>query len=119
MSKYRGHEHSFGDKCCNLLFLEVFEPDWYEQLKGKYTSALSGSRLAKKVTGYTSISQLVEGDGYIEVDWPTTGDVFVHGMNTAIVYGSKALALKDNKFTMLSVDKFNGYKIYRKVRNGD
>jgi len=116
LEKYLGHEHEYGSYCCNLAFLEYFEPTYYEKLVGRYSTAIGGARVAKKEIGYSSVEQILE-DKYLEIpfDFVRFGDVIVKGVSVAICLGDRTFTMLENKFTTVNTEALRGYRCFREV----
>ncbi|PHS21997.1 MAG: hypothetical protein COA84_14035 [Robiginitomaculum sp.] len=117
LSKYRGKTHEYGSCCCSLIFLEVHEPEMYEIIKGRYTTAIGGARVAKKELGYSSISEFIEqSESYTEIPaaFASFGDVFVSGLHTSICLGEKTLGMTNDVYTLIDTKHFMNKTTYRK-----
>jgi len=118
LSGYRGKTHQYGKYCCNLMFLEVYEPEMYEIIKGRYTTAIGGARVARKEFGYSSIEQFIESsDNYEEIppEFASLGDVFVSGSHVSMCLGYKTFGMTNDVYTLIDTKHFLNKTAYRNV----
>ena len=70
----------YGKYDCNLLFMKLYEPDLYSSMYGNYDSVLSGTKLAKEVTGYSSLREFCEEESQydpVNANFAKTGDIIL------------------------------------------
>ena len=62
VKKYNNQPRSCGDIDCNMMILELYEPEAFLALHKKYKTLMGGARKAKKIFGYSSILEFVRND---------------------------------------------------------
>lgn len=115
LKRYRKKQLVYGELDCNLMFLEIFEPELFEIMTDRYTTTMGGARVAKKETGYSSIKSFVENsDKYIQKSFNSikAGDVLINGLHVAICLGHYTFGLLDNEFTLIKTETFADCAVY-------
>jgi len=126
VNKYNNKERICGEIDCNLMILELHEPEYYNKLQHKYSTIKQGIKQAKKITGYRSINELVtKSDRYQEIpfNFCIAGDVGIFvGTNCVILHlGTELFMIKDinNKeiFSIMNIRSIDPdlYKFYRRI----
>lgn len=119
LKRYRKQQLVYGELDCNLMFLEIYEPELFELLSDRYTTTMGGARVAKKETGYSSIKSFIENsDKYVQKSFNSiaAGDVLINGLHVAICLGNYTFGLVDNKFTLTKTETFNECLVFAKER---
>ncbi len=123
--KLKGQKHNQGINDCNMLFMEMHEPELADKMRGKYSTIKEGCKLAKELTGYSSVRTfLKKSDDYIEIDkyCDIAGDVivFTKSHDVYISLGRHWFGyLESESGRHLGVafkNNYCRYKIYRKVK---
>lgn len=125
INKYNNKERICGEIDCNLMILELYEPEYYNKLKGNYSTIKQGIKLAKKTIGYRSIKEIMDKSGkYTEIPYNfcVAGDVGVvmNSNCTFLHLGKELFIIKDikNKEIFKIIDKnsitHDMYKFYRR-----
>ena len=60
IEKYNNKTRICGDVDCNMMVLELHEPESFKLLHKKYTSKRAGAKLAKEIFGYASIATFLK-----------------------------------------------------------
>lgn len=104
LKRYRGSKLEFGVVDCNLIWLELYEPDIYEIMKGRYTTQIGGPRVAKREVGHKTIGEFVAADekySNIPREFMSIGDFCTDGVNVSICVGPKSFVLLDDTFQIV------------------
>ncbi len=121
INKYNNEIHVRGTIDCNLLFLEVHEPELYTAMYGKYKTIVGGVRAAKKHTGFRSIKDVLDHSGryeIIEPNYQNSGDVvaFDDGHDIYISLGRYWFGVDLNDtFSIVPKHTDRPYTIYRRL----
>jgi hypothetical protein len=104
ITKYAGQKHVRGSVDCNLMVLELHDPDVYEVMANEYTDLANGVQRSKSKLGVVSMRQfLKKNPNYIRIspDQQKQGDivVFHKGFNCY-------LSLEDKWFGVNQEDHF-------------
>jgi|TARA_R110000851_G_scaffold75877_1_gene167086 hypothetical protein len=68
VDKYNNQPRSCGDIDCNMMILELYEPEAFLALHKKYKTLIGGARKAKALFGYPSILEFVKNnENYISI----------------------------------------------------
>ncbi|HCH6797430.1 TPA: hypothetical protein NK990_003877 [Vibrio parahaemolyticus] len=115
LKRYRNKKLVYGELDCNLMFLEIFEPELFEIMHGRYTTTMGGARVAKKETGHSSIKSLVEAsDKYTQKSFNavSAGDILINGMHVAICLGHYTFNLEDDTFKLIETKHFSNCLVF-------
>ena len=126
VSKYSGQVRTCGNMDCNMMILELYEQDHYADMVGSYDNISDGVRIAKKKTGYASITKFLERDPkYIEIPYgfSMAGDICVprEGHCVFLHLGDYVLLVEElnsvEYFTIKNINKIDKtlYKYYRRL----
>lgn len=110
-------EHKNGLNDCNLVFFEIFYPEYADKIRGKYSSSREGFRVAKKEIGYTSARDVILNSGdWFEIDlrYARTGDVFIKGQSVAICVGKVGIVFDEYQRYQVVPIQYIEAKLYRK-----
>lgn len=122
--KYNNKKRECGFVDCNMMILEIYEPQYYDLMYGTYTNIKDGIRKAKELTGYRSITEFVkQSDNYIKVtqDAARFGDIgIIKDKSCTFIHLGKTLfgVQKINEREIfMQVDKFHTeeYEYYRRL----
>lgn len=122
--KYNNKERVCGSVDCNLMILEIYEPDEFNKLVDKYDNVKDGIRVAKEYTGYRSIHEyLAKSDKYKEIPTKSArfGDIgIVKEKQCTFLHLGKSLFGVQNiegveVFGLGNVIQSDDYSYYRRV----
>lgn len=125
ISKYNNKEIKLGSIDCNLVFLEIFEKEFYNKIVYKYDDERSGAKIAKKETGYSSIYSLItKNEIYKETNKNliNKGSFFINKkdkLHVSICIGDKVLASLNGRFKLFPVSIFLNDDKYVMYQKGD
>lgn len=118
IKKYRNKPLEYGTCDCNLLFMEIYEPEHFKTLFQRYTTIRGGHRVAKKETGFGTVLEFVEAStDYTEkpFDFAGFGDVLINGNEVAICLGTHVFSYeKDGVFTLRPLQLFHECRVFTK-----
>lgn len=121
IDKYRNEEYVCGVVDCNLLVLELHEPDKLPRLVGRFKTVRGGIRVARKEFGYSSIYEYVV-DNYdrVDVNFERAFDVGVHPDHPDIIIHLGEFIFKvdkDKRFKMVRLSNLDisEYRFFRRV----
>ena len=118
----KGQKHIQGQNDCNMIFMDLHEPQLAKKMRGNYKSIREGCVLAKKLTGYASVRTFLKYNNDYEEIKPfcdVAGDVVVFNKSHDVY-----ISCGKNWFGYLGEEQILGvafkrdyknYKIYRKV----
>ncbi|HAV1497978.1 TPA: hypothetical protein JG855_002068 [Vibrio parahaemolyticus] len=119
LATYRNKERVCGQIDCNLLVLELFEPEMFEQLVGRYTTTRGGARVANKLFGFKSIRDFLttnknyEQRTFNEISF---GDIIVTGIDVMVCVGTYAFGVSTNhRFEMMKLSNKKNQLIFRRT----
>lgn len=118
LRKYLGQSLDYGELDCNLLVLEMYKPEAYEKLRGRYTTVIGGARVANKEFGFISIKDFCAAT-YQEIDksFVLPLDIVVFEGHDVAVWTQDGIfcVQEDKTFGYQKLPNDADYKIYRKV----
>ncbi|MBE5156670.1 hypothetical protein HJ044_04870 [Vibrio parahaemolyticus] len=119
LATYRNKERVCGFVDCNLLMLELFEPEMFEQLYGRYTTTRGGARVANRMFGYKSIRDfLLNNENYEQRSFSEIGfgDIIVVGIDVLICVGTHAFGVStNNRFELMKLSNHKNQIIFRRT----
>lgn len=120
VNKYNNKKLCYGKYDCNMLWLEVFEPEVFELMKDGYRNIKQGSILAHTLTGYYSIKDFVQNNKKYRLEknkcLAVAGDFFIHGRHVSLCLGRKTMALVNGHFKLVQTEIFtndNRQRLYK------
>jgi hypothetical protein len=118
VEKYNNQPRSCGDIDCNMMILELYEPEAFLALHKNYKTLIGGARKAKKLFGYPSILEFVRNsENYISIpsSFARLGDIgtIVDKHCTFLHLGSSFLSitLDQNKNEVFRIVPKTGIKL--------
>ncbi len=120
IGEYNGQNHVRGTVDCNLLFLQIHEPEMYDKLYGKYSTIIGGVRSAKRIIGYRSVRAILDECGrYEQIDplkqLPMDIVVFEGRHDVYMSLGNKFFGVNEkDKFSIIQMHNYTEYLVYRK-----
>ncbi|EHR0226988.1 hypothetical protein KS670_002527 [Vibrio parahaemolyticus] len=109
LRRYRNKKLVYGELDCNLMFLEIFEPELFKIMQGRYTTTRGGARVAKKETGHASVkSFVIVSDKYKQKSFNaiSAGDILINGLHVAICLGHYTFNLDGEVFKLIETRHF-------------
>jgi hypothetical protein len=117
LAVYRNEKFEYGIRDCNLMMLEIHEPNMFEQLVNRYSTARGGARVANKIFGHRSIQSFIVNNNNYQpkrFDEISFGDVILGQSDVAICIGSHAFGVIDGVFKVAPLENFKKCRIYSK-----
>jgi hypothetical protein len=123
IDRYNNQKHVRGSVDCQLLILEIFEPEMHDAFINRYKTLVGAVRVAKKIFGVISLEEyLSTSEKYkiIESNFQQPLDIVVfHDRHDSYIsLGDYWFGVNSNDtFTMQSKSGYdkNDYKIFRRI----
>lgn len=124
ITKYMGQKHVRGSVDCNLMVLELHEPDTYQVMVNEYTDLVNGVQRSKSKLGVVSMRQfLKKHPAYerISPDQQKQGDVVVFhkGFNCYLSLGDKWFGVnQEDRFGFMPICGYepDAYLVFRRSK---
>lgn len=112
VNKYNGKERICGLVDCNMMILEIYEPELFKLLHGKYNTIEEGFLLSKSLTDYKSIKSMLRiKPDYHKVNQYSAsfGTIITTKKEpcTALHLGNTIFAVINNKFGFAGLNMVN------------
>lgn len=111
----------YGNNDCNLMVLEMFEPEIYKKFLGRYKTLIGGARVAKKEFGFGRLDDyLSQSKEYTQIPKPfiTFGDIICSDVGRVVMISTsnnRAFAIDQNDiFRECTISIPDNYKIFRR-----
>lgn len=118
--EYNNKSLDYGTRDCNLMILDIYEPDKADTLRGTYDDVISGLKQSKKLLGYDNLQDILESKDYeiIPTKFAAFGDIGkAPSPNTFVLHlGASIFAInEDDIFTnnptkSLNIDDYIFYR---------
>lgn len=120
VNKYNNKERICGDIDCNMMVLELYEPELYTKLHNRYKTIRGGLTLSKKELGYKSIQDFLEkSDNYIPIlnSFARLGDIGVLDKHHTFIHlGNYVFGVQDTTFKTSNKNIITPeHKFYRRL----
>ncbi len=100
LEKYQGKPLVLGEDDCSLMVAEIFEPDVYNTLHGRYTSVRGASRVLNTEYGVSCVKSFFERDlSYRRIDYnfKQSGDIIINDIDICIWLGDMVFGVDENQ----------------------
>lgn len=123
MREYNHQELVYGQLDCNLVVLEIYEPEKYKKLIGRYKTVIGGARVANKEFGYSRIDDYMEENpSYIRVEpnFVQFGDIIFSDIDRVAMvalstHTAFAISPLTNTFMECKISIPESYRIFRRI----
>lgn len=120
LSDYNNKPFVYGERDCNLLILDLYEPEISGKIKNKYSTLRGGLKLSKKVIGTYSLKGYLE-EHYTEIHPSCVMDGDIVYANKKFTFmlnmGDRYFGITQDVFNFIPKTRFDqtNYKFYRRA----
>jgi hypothetical protein len=114
-----GHKLEFGEFDCNLLLAEMYEPDYFQLFRTRYTTFRGGLRVFKKELEFNNIREWLNyRNDYVEVPFLAAGvgDIILDGDHDVSFCLGRHVAHFDKSgiFRTSRLERFEKCRVFKK-----